>query len=205
MERNRAYIPNSPVDVVLLKHWDTKWEAFVKKFREVLSFTGVSLCSFLHFLISFLIESKVNMTWDPLNLQVYYSFGPTSPSVIAASLSVWLIRPSCFLCRFSANWRMLSRIYWLGCNHWLSRVLITTWLSEPKIVGWVNLELRLLNRWPITFYLTSSGMTVSFHVTCSSTSPTYSLMLLHIPPITLLRIFSMTLASLQSTPLTLYV
>ena len=53
------------------------------------------------------------------------------PSAITASLSVWLIRPSCFLCRFSADWWMLSRIYWLGCNSWLSRALITAWLLEP--------------------------------------------------------------------------
>ena len=68
-------------------------------------------------------------------------------SAIAASLSLQLIEPSCFLWRFFANWWMILRIYWLGCKHWLSRALITTWLSEPKIVEWVNLELILLNRW----------------------------------------------------------
>ena len=71
----------------------------------------------------------------------------SSPSAIADSLSARLIILSCFLWRLSANWWILSMMYWLGCVRWLSSALITAWLSDPRIFGWVNLKFRLLRRW----------------------------------------------------------
>src|ERR1700722_12982611 len=57
----------------------------------------------------------------------------------------------------------------------------------------------MINDFPFDF-LRHVGDTVSRHVTFSSTSPTYSLTLLRIPPIALLGMPPMTLASFKPTP-----
>ena len=68
------------------------------------------------------------------------------PSAIAPSHSATLIKLSCFLWRASANWRILLKIYCPGWEHWLSRALMTAWLSKPKAVEWVSLLSNLIRR-----------------------------------------------------------